>query len=201
MPRRVCSGFGKRQFKGEYSPKYKKSRDEAGHKYEYPGIHRSLLWAARALMFYAMVDHKDEIRFLKFSSGYRCHKDNEVHHRTSTNHMGKAVDMQFSHWDGRKWSVAGKAQTMKDSDAMRKVAEIRLGGQVEWFKPDVFSLEPGGAPDKKHPRAPTWVHMDVRAWSASFRDDSFFVRSVKALDGDLFTAILARPGSYSSNPT
>ncbi len=195
-----CSGFGKGQFKGEYSPKYAKSRDEAGHKYEYPGIHRSLLWAARALMFYATVDHKDEIRFLKFSSGYRCHKDNEAHSRTSTNHMGKAVDIQFSHGDGGKWIVADEAQTMKDSNAMRDVAIARMRAQTNWTDPDLFSLEPGGKAKKgsKEAHAPTWVHMDVRKWSAGDRDDSYFTETTSGLEGTPFVRLLAGPGSFQT---
>lgn len=189
-----CSGFGKGQFRGEYSPGHEKDRNEAYHKYEYPGIHRSLLWAARALMFYATVDHKNEIRFLKFSSGYRCHKDNEANHRTSTNHMGKAMDMQFSHWDGRKWIVPDEAQTMKDANAMREVAKARMDAQSEWGESDRFALELGGklGNDKKHAHAPTWVHMDVRTWSARFREDSYFVRTASALDGDSFVTVFAR---------
>ena len=28
-------------------------------------------------------------------SGYRCHYDNKIHRRSSTNHMGKALDLHF----------------------------------------------------------------------------------------------------------
>ena len=46
----ICSGFGQGQFKGEY--RSGKPKIEAYHQYEYPGIHRMLLWASRAVMHY-----------------------------------------------------------------------------------------------------------------------------------------------------
>ncbi len=191
----TCSGFGLGKFSGggkdAYWAAYAKSKDEAGHKYEYPGTHRSLLWAARALMFYATIDHKDKIQFNKFSSGYRCHKNNSIQTkwdkvlkkkvpapRTTTNHMGKAIDMQFSYYRDKKWQrVATDPQVAKDVDSMRKVAQNRMNAQMRWNEADRFALE--AASDG----ATTWVHIDVRRWSSKYLDDRYFTKTTSDLDG------------------
>jgi hypothetical protein len=80
-----CAGFGMKRFKGRYVPG--KLKVEAFHLYEYPGVHRMLLWAVRAVLLY-LPQHKFEI-----SSGYRCSVDNKQHGRSSTNHHGKAIDL------------------------------------------------------------------------------------------------------------
>ena len=197
----TCGGFGKGRHKDEYSSKYAASKNEAGHKYEYPGIHRSLLWACRSLIHYGSVIHKDKIRFMAFSSGYRCHDDNKLHvdpttkkARSSTNHMGKAVDLNFESKVGDKWvRDPSKAQTSTDADAMRQIAQDKLGAQVSWNSTDKFALEPGG---KGAGHAPTWVHMDVRTWNRDALDDHYFVQNLIDLDGTPMATLLVRPGSF-----
>lgn len=197
-----CSGFGLGKFPGKgkdaYLSAYAKSKDEAGHKYEYPGIHRSLLWAARALMFYATIDHKDKIKFYTFSSGYRCHKDNAIQTkldkasgqrvpapRSTTNHMGKAVDMQFCYFRDKKWQRNAKdPQVPKDVDSMRMVAQNRMNAQMRWNSPDRFALE--AASDG----ATTWVHIDVRKWSSKHLEDRFFTKTATDLDGDSMVVVI-----------
>jgi hypothetical protein len=72
----VCSGFGQGQYKNEYkdTPKI-----EAHHKYEYPGIHRSILWAHKAIIFYTTSkQYKNYGYTVKcIYSGYRCHENNK----------------------------------------------------------------------------------------------------------------------------
>ena len=45
-----CGGFGKGRSKNAYLAG--KAKAEAFHLYEYPGVHRMLLWAVRAAFFY-----------------------------------------------------------------------------------------------------------------------------------------------------
>lgn len=188
-PCQKCEGFGKGQFYGEYNEKYAKSKDEGGHKYEYPGIHRSVLWASRALMLYATVDHKDKIRFSIFSSGYRCHIRNLQKGRPTTNHMGKAVDLQFAYNASGKWLENRPA----DVEAMRDVAKKRLNAVMGWATKDRFAME------SAEQGAKTWVHLDVRAWSAKYRLDEFFCTNSKQLDGDSMVSLLAAADPASRN--
>ena len=60
------------------------------YQYEYPGIHRMLLWSLRALFFFLK-----EYDFI-ITSGYRCSVNNEQKGRSSTNHNGKAVDVDVA---------------------------------------------------------------------------------------------------------
>lgn len=61
-----CTGFGDGSNKG----KYLKGSAEAYHRYEYPGIHRSLLSSVRSVKFYLAKDGR--FSFNKINSGYRC---------------------------------------------------------------------------------------------------------------------------------
>ena len=194
----VCSGFGSQRKKGEY-PKGK-AKLELYHKYEYPGIHRSLLWAARAIMYYCTIDHKDAIRFQLFSSGYRCHDDNALHKRSSTNHMGKAVDMTFEGFVDKKWTrdvKKGVEAVKKNANAVREIAKKRMNAQVNWGSKDRFSLEPGTGSVS----APTWVHMDVREWSASHLDDEYFATNQADLDGETLVSLLSSHDPASAAET
>lgn len=193
-----CTGFGSGRRKGEYSNA--KSKLELYHKYEYPGIHRSLLWASRAIMFYCTLDHKDKIRFLKFSSGYRCHDNNAIHKRSSTNHMGKAVDMAFEGFRDKKWTrdtIKDLENVKKDANSIRDVAQTRMNAQINWGSKDRFSLEPGSGKVS----APTWVHMDVREWSAKHLADEYFAKSQTALDGDPMVSLLAGSAGSGAKKT
>jgi Putative peptidoglycan binding domain len=72
----VCDGFGRGQFKGVYRPGT--SKTEQNYLYEYPGIHRMVLWALRAVFFYCERDYKFAI-----TSGYRCSERNKQQGRTA----------------------------------------------------------------------------------------------------------------------
>ena len=64
---------------------------------EYPGMHRAVIWTFRAAKFYT--SGKDQAlgyRFHALSSGYRCWHRNQQTSRTSFNHMGNALDLQFT---------------------------------------------------------------------------------------------------------
>ena len=156
-----CDGFGQGKFKGKYLGNQK---TEAFHLYEYPGIHRMLLWAVRAAYFY-MPEHR-----FSFSSGYRCSVDNQKHRRNTTNHCGKAVDLD----------VALKRGETKQDDAS-KCREIRgrlvelSNAQIGWTARNRKSLEPDNI-------APTWVHYDVRSYDEKYLADQYFCKDLDALN-------------------
>ncbi|EFF75533.1 putative peptidoglycan binding domain protein [Achromobacter piechaudii ATCC 43553] len=156
-----CEGFGRGKFKGKYLGNQK---TEAFHLYEYPGIHRMLLWAVRAARFY-MPEHR-----FSFSSGYRCSADNQQHHRNTTNHCGKAVDLD----------IALRAGETKQDDAMKchairgRLVELS-NAQVGWAAKNRKSLEPDDV-------APTWVHYDVRSYEPRYLEDRYFCRDLAGLN-------------------
>jgi hypothetical protein len=156
-----CGGFGQSLGKGEY--RAGKPSVEAYHQYEYPGIHRSLLWALRAIMFY-------HPRLpLQISSGYRCSVNNRVHKRTSTNHHGKAIDI----------AIAGHQQDKKrQANRLRDDIVRQCNAQMAWSFANKKSLEPANI-------APTWVHLDVRCFAPEFLADEHFCSSPVELDRPL----------------
>lgn len=154
-----CGGFGRKQFAGLYN---KGVKLELYNRYEYPGVHRMLLWTIRAAEFYAAQRGWG----LAINSGYRCSIDSANHNRTSTNHQGKAVDLDPIGNDG----------TDKDRcDTLRHILEEKANFQNGWNIANRKSYEPNSI-------APTWVHIDVRSYASVYLDDRYFVRSVEALD-------------------
>jgi hypothetical protein len=157
-----CGGFGQGKFKGLYMSN--KPKVEAFYRYEYPGIHRMILWAARALFFY-VPDEK-----FGFNSCYRCSIDNINHNRSSTNHHGKAVDIDAALKPGEdKRADADKCNALRG-----KLVET-ANAQIGWLAGNRKSLEPGDI-------APTWVHYDVRSYERKYLDDKFFCKTLKELD-------------------
>lgn len=172
-----CKGFGN----GKFSDQKQDSKIlELARKYEYPGMHRSLLWAVKASIFYASIIEKD----LKYSincifSSYRCHEDNKIHKRSSTNHMGKAVDLHINKNGIRTRNVSNV------DEIRQKVFVKHLGSQIRWDKKNMFSLEPGVNPKYKGEfLATTWIHLDVRQFELKYLEDKFFVKSLSDLNGE-----------------
>ncbi|WP_304166694.1 M15 family metallopeptidase [Phenylobacterium aquaticum] len=157
----VCDGFGQGKFKGLYQGQVKV---EAYYRYEYPGVHRMILWAFRAAMFHAQAKGWT----LTVNSGYRCSVDNQQHARSSTNHHGKAIDIDIV------GSPTGKVD-MERCDALRGILVEKANAQIAWGAPNLKSLEPSNI-------APTWVHYDVRSYDKAYLDDRYFVKSQAALD-------------------
>jgi hypothetical protein len=190
----TCGGFGDGSNKGRFnSPQ----RAERFHMYEYPGVHRALLWGARALMFYCAVDLKDSVRFQLIFSGYRCRVDNSHNGRHTTNHMGKALDLWFELYSNGKWDrEESQIETnFKTCNRVRELATRYLKASVHWATPKEFGLEPAGSNPrkKKEGEAPTWVHMDVREWPSKFLDDTYFVKSSETLEGKPMAELLFQP--------
>jgi len=157
-----CGGFGRGRFKGKFTAG--KPRTEAFNQYEYPGIHRMLLWAVRAVFFY-LPEHQFVI-----TSGYRCETDNRQHGRGSTNHRGKAIDIDVPLLRGED-----KRDDMAKCDAIRGRIVETANAQVGWTASNRKSLEPSSI-------APTWVHYDVRCYEPKYLRDRMFCTTLKALD-------------------
>jgi hypothetical protein len=157
-----CAGFGSGKDKGAYLAGHPKV--EAYHLYEYPGMHRMLLWAVRGAFFY-MPEHRFTI-----NSAYRCRIDNQKHGRTSTNHHGKAIDIDIV-------PKAGEchADDKRQCDAARGCLVATADAQVGWGATNRKSLEP---PDI----APTWVHYDVRSYEPKYLADPTFCTDSAGLD-------------------
>lgn len=156
-----CGGFGQRQFKGKYLGN---QETEAFHLYEYPGIHRMLLWAVRAAHFY-MPQHQ-----FNFSSGYRCSVHNQMKRRNATNHCGKAVDLDIELKPGE----TREADVVKCREVRGMLVELS-NAQIGWSAKNRKSLEPDHI-------APTWVHYDVRSYEAKYLADRFFCTDLKGLN-------------------
>lgn len=159
----VCGGFGRGQFKDQYRPGVPKT--EQSYLYEYPGIHRMVLWALRAVLFYCRDDYKFAI-----TSGYRCSERNKQQGRTSTNHHGKAVD--FEPVDP---PATDKREDMRRCDLIRGVIVEKSTAQIGWGAANRKSLEPSDI-------APTWVHYDVRSYAREYLADGYFCRTLTELD-------------------
>lgn len=170
-----CSGFGKGQYKGQYS---NKNQVEKYHKYERPGIHRSLLWGVSALKYYLSI--QKIYKYYGTTAGYRCWEHNTLKGRATTNHMGKAVDLQFS--------KNGHAITGKSQSNISLLEEIRdnfftkyLNSKYQWVNgTNNFSLEPFGLGSGQ---TWSWIHMDVREFDNEHLDDKFFTKTQDRITG------------------
>lgn len=157
-----CNGFGTGQFKNRYLAG--KPRTEAFYRYEYPGVHRLLLWAVRAARFYMGPGG------FSITSGYRCSFDNADHGRSTTNHHGKAIDVVFAPRAGGKPRNAGA-----DCDAARGRIVETADAQIGWGARNRKALEPSDI-------APTWVHYDVRCYESKYLGDEMFCTTLEQLD-------------------
>ncbi len=165
----VCDGFGQ----GLYSEqKQDAGIAERSRRYEYPGIHRSLLWAYKAAMFYLTKKEGGIYTVNSSSSGYRCNERNKQRGRSSTNHMGKAIDVIFNKNGTRTRSNA-------DIEKIRsEVFNKCLGAKWDWrAEKDIFYLESTSM------GATTWVHFDVREFNITHLKDEFFANTEAAMYG------------------
>lgn len=189
-----CRGFGNSQLNSKLAGVFTDAthtNPRAG--VEYPGMHRALLWSLRAALFY--VHAKDKaltFNFFRISSGYRCWFDNAGYlngkanakaKRNSTNHMGNALDLQWT---------KGNSNTRCDGAAVDEIrTEIfvkRLGAQMRWPNKNKLSLE--AASDG----ATSWVHLDVREFEPQYKDTRFYAVNQPGVDGDRVVEIARREG-------
>jgi hypothetical protein len=160
-----CAGFGQDRFKDQYQAG--KPKTEAYHRREYPGVHKAILQSYRAANFYCQ---RAGFPAAQITSGYRCWVDNQKNQRDSTNHMGKALDVDFPL----------RADEIKQDDVTRcdqgrGILVERGNFQTGWGASNRKSLEPSDI-------APTWIHMDVRSYELQYLADEFFVTSNDELD-------------------
>jgi hypothetical protein len=177
-----CKGFGQQR----YRKTYLKNRalltldwnrtgiegvSEKDHQYEYPGIHKAVLHTYRAFLFYA-----SETKYIspRITSGYRCHIDNVKKGRTSTNHMGKAMDFSFD--------IARGQNKQKVCNEARNLLVEKSNCQIRWGQKNHKSLEPGVPGVGREFTADTWIHLDVREFDEQFLQDRFFVTNSYQLD-------------------
>lgn len=181
-----CTGFGKKQYKDKYKST---SKTEKNYKYEYPGIHRSLLWGISAIKFY-MKDTDYGVKTI--FRGYRCWADNlhNPHHpnRTSTNHMGKAADLHFTKNKSRAKKVED-LEYIRENFFHKYLGAPKSGaGQTHGFgwKKNHFGLEPKKF-NSGSSGATTWVHVDVREFDKEFLDESLFANKQDKVIGKKLT--------------
>ncbi|MES2049053.1 MAG: LysM peptidoglycan-binding domain-containing protein [Pseudomonadota bacterium] len=177
-----CKGFGNGYDDSTKVEMYK-TKNEAYLGTEFPGIHRGLIWAFRAALFYTQVKDKNlEYSFLKVSSGYRCWNDNKLHGRKTINHMGNALDLQF------KKGKEVKRCEGRDVDKLRENIFVkRLGAQMGWHS-NTLALE--SADDG----ATSWVHVDVREFASEYKQDRYYATTQSSCDGDLLVEVARREG-------
>ena len=160
-----CDGFGKGRYKDEYREGFPEV--ERYYKSEYPCIHRAILHSFRSAQLYAKLEGFPA-PFI--SSGYRCWTNNLNRGRTSTNHMGKAIDFDFPLQDGED-----KRDDSNRCDRFRGILTEKCNFQIGWGANNRKALEPSTI-------APTWIHADMRCYNRKFLDDSYFVKSLDELD-------------------
>ncbi|CAN1502029.1 Endolysin/autolysin [Flavobacteriaceae bacterium] len=173
-----CKDWGDGTGKGTY----KTGSEEKNHKYEYPGIHRSLLFGFKAMLFY--ISKQNTYKFRMFSSGYRCRFKNYM----TTNHQGKALDIQFSK---DSWNIAGAER--RNLVELRKIRDDifhkYLNAKTSWINgSNNFCLEPidliykaNGEIDKNYTYS--WIHFDVREFESKYLDDKYFCKNSVSLNG------------------
>lgn len=167
-----CKGFGS-GYTDSAKADFWKKKDTPYIGTEFPGMHRSLLWMFRAALFY--VGDKDKALgyfYMGISSAYRCWKDNKVHSRHTTNHMGNALDVQFRHGNEKTRCEGGVLQKLRDDIFIKQ-----MGGQMAWRDSNLLSLEPADI-------APSWVHFDVRTFSSEYQQDKYYATTQAGVDGE-----------------
>ena len=155
--------------------------EEKYHFYEYPGIHRSLVFAFRGAMFYYNEKRQPELS-LKVESGYRCYSQMKAKDRFTCNHLGKALDLHVYEKAGVDWARNAEKRAAY-SDDLREHFRQKCAAHTNWTKRNAFSLEPRNI-------APTWVHLDVREFSMQYLKESFFAKNNDVLNGSPMQTLL-----------
>nr|AIW81375.1 hypothetical protein [uncultured bacterium TB306_p] len=126
-----CSGFGNNLFSEQ---KNNSKIAEKKRKYEYPGIHRSLLWVERTIKFYLANQEKaGNLRVGLIFSGYRCNANNRKNRRGSTNHMGKALDLHI-------YKLTDRNNTEKNADKVRDLLLKYTKAEYRWGREKRFCI-------------------------------------------------------------
>lgn len=185
-PCKECDGFGN----GLYSDQKNNPKiSEKNRKYEYPGIHRSLLWVEKAIKFYLASQEKQlGLKVGLIFSGYRCNSNNRKNKRSSTNHMGKALDLHI-------YKLNDRNNTEKNADKIRDILTKYTNAEYRWGGKNVFALEPSSRNRiGEEFIATTWVHYDVRTFSLEYLKDEYFVKDNNKANGENIVALANRLG-------
>ncbi|QYN43375.1 peptidoglycan-binding protein [Gilliamella sp. ESL0441] len=177
-----CSGFG--------NGLGKNTSPERSNTYEYPGIHRSLLFGLCGLSFY--LGRQDVYKFRLISSGYRCSQHSEG--KITTNHRGKAIDIQFYK---ENWAIAGKNK--KNIEPLIYIRDnffkTYLNSQDDWKDKNLFTTEPIGLDSKGNSISGftySWIHMDVRSFEKQYLLDEYFCTNATILNGEKLITIIKK---------
>ncbi|MFB9057210.1 glycoside hydrolase family protein [Mariniflexile ostreae] len=175
-----CSGFGKGRKSDE---KQNTSIAERSRKYEYPGIHRSLLWGYRSSIFYLQKESELNYQTNCINSGYRCH-DHSIYKKTgSTNHCGKALDILYNYNSGRT------KNKLHVEEIRKKIFNKHLGAKWDWnAEKNIYYLE------STNKGATTWVHLDVREFNIEYLKDEFFVKTETKMNGEKIVDLAKEEG-------
>ena len=84
--------------------------------------------------------------------------------------MGKAIDCDFNLKAGED-----KKDDNIRCDSVRGMLVEKGNFQIAWYASNRKALEPSSL-------APTWIHMDVRAFSLEYLQDKYFVKTAEELD-------------------
>ncbi|WP_219434371.1 glycosyl hydrolase 108 family protein [Prevotella intermedia] len=163
-----CEGYGNGRNSFTINKKEYKGK-------EYPGMHRSLLFALKGLIFY-LRKTKSNYSLNKIDSGYRCWDNNKQKGRTSTNHMGCALDLHFN-------INGSRTRNVKDMENIRSnyfcayMNAPKNARQTYGFgwESERIGLEPKKFNNGKK-GADTWVHFDVREFR-KYKSDIFYIKS------------------------
>ncbi|MCO6524051.1 MAG: hypothetical protein J6562_03385 [Candidatus Schmidhempelia sp.] len=174
-----CSGFGNGLGTNTSPERY--------NTYEFPGIHRSLLFGLYALNFY--LARQDVYKFRLISSGYRCHSDTDG---KTANHRGKALDIQF--YKGT-WAIGGL-----NKNNIAPLLYIRdnffktyLNTENDWDNINLFTTEPIGLTptgEKISGHTYSWIHMDVRSFEKQYLLDEYFCTDATTLNKEKLITLI-----------
>ena len=175
-----CNGFGDHTGKETY--RTGKPKTEPFHMYEYPGIHRSLLFGLKSLKYYFSIQNEYSLDYI--TSGYRCRFKNY----STTNHQGKAIDIQFSKGS---WKIRGaenrNIQVLKD--IYNNIFKKFLNAKYQWVNgKNNFSTEPIDLKYKANVKIDmnytySWIHLDVREFDNEYLNDKYFCKNSQTLNG------------------
>jgi len=183
-----CKGWGDGTGKGIY----KIGNAEKDHIYEYPGLHRSLLFGFKAVLFY--LSKHPTYRFRKMSSGYRCRFKNYM----TTNHQGKAIDIQFK--DTGDIGGALQSNIPKLKKIREDIFDKYLNAKTSWvngtnnfcLEPIALIYKPNGKIDQNYTYS--WIHFDVREFESIYLEDKYFCKNKDGLNGTSIIQIAKKYG-------
>ncbi len=143
---------------------------------EYPGMHRSVIWMLKAMMFY-LDSIYPELKFTleSIDSAYRCIIRNVQKKRTTVNHMGLAFDLHFNKNGARTTSTSDMEKIRKVVFIQQMNASLKRNTNIIWLEPSKWN--------DGSTAADTWVHYDVSRYEKKYLKNSFFAKTVVGMIG------------------